>query len=170
MRRQEIVRRLGGLLLLAGVLAATSVGPLTAQTTTGTIRGYVKDQNGAPLSGAQVQATNVATSVARSTTTGSDGSYVLPGLSPGTYDVIARHIGNSPARRRIVVQIGATLLADFALPAGAVTLAPVVVQAANPAETRTSEVATNVTPLQIQQLPLPHSRLHRARAVSCLVF
>src|SRR5439155_21270340 len=83
------------------------------------------------------------------------GAYVLPGLSPGTYDVIARHIGHSPARRRIVVQIGATLLADFALPAGAVTLAPVVVQAANPAETRTSEVATNVTPLQIQQLPTP---------------
>ena len=155
MRRQDIVQRLGRLLLFAGVLAVLGGRGLVAQTTTGTIRGYVKDQNGAPLSGAQVQATNVATSVARSTTTGSDGSYVLPGLSPGTYDVIARHIGNSPARRRIVVQIGATLLADFALPAGAVTLAPVVVQAANPAETRTSEVATNVTPLQIQQLPTP---------------
>ena len=110
MRRQDIVQRLGRLLLFAGVLAVLGGRGLVAQTTTGTIRGYVKDQNGAPLSGAQVQATNVATSVARSTTTGSDGSYVLPGLSPGTYDVIARHIGNSPARRRIVVQTEAIRL------------------------------------------------------------
>ena len=28
---------------------------LNAQTTTGTVRGYVKDQNGAPLDGAQVR-------------------------------------------------------------------------------------------------------------------
>ncbi|PYO38161.1 MAG: hypothetical protein DMD29_14145 [Gemmatimonadetes bacterium] len=155
MRRQEIVRRLGGLLLLAGILAATSVGRLTAQTTTGTIRGFVKDQNGTALSGADVQATNAQTGVQRTATTRNDGSYVMPGLVPGSYNLVARHIGHSPQRQQIDVLIGATLLADFNLSAGAVELAPVVVQGAPEIETRTSEVATNVTQRQIQNLPTP---------------
>ena len=50
MRRQDIVQRLGRLLLFAGVLAVLGGRGLVAQTTTGTIRGYVKDPNGAPLS------------------------------------------------------------------------------------------------------------------------
>src|SRR5207247_6910508 len=66
-----------------------------------------------------------------------------------------RHIGFAPQRRQVIVQIGATLLADFTLQAGAVELQVVTVEAAPAIELRTSEVATNVTPQQIQQLPSP---------------
>src|SRR5437879_12964178 len=95
---------------------------LSAQTTTGTIRGYIKDGSGAAVSGADLQAQNIGTGVQRTTTTRADGGYILPGLVPGTYDLVARSIGHSPQRRRLVVQIGATLLADFTLQAGAVEL------------------------------------------------
>ena len=152
MRCQDIGQRLGRLLLLAGILAAFGGRGLAAQTTTGTVRGYVKDQNGASLSGADVQATSAQTGVRRTATTRTDGSYVMPGLVPGSYDLVARHIGHTPQQRHVEVQIGATLLADFALTAGAVTLEAVTVTAPV-IETRTSEVATNVRPEQINNLP-----------------
>ncbi|MGH7615036.1 MAG: TonB-dependent receptor [Gemmatimonadales bacterium] len=146
------MRWLGRAVALTGflVLAADQV---SAQTTTGTIRGYVRDQNALPLAGASIQALNVDNGVLRTTSTRPDGAYVLPGLVPGTYDVTARYIGNTPLARRVVVQIGATLLADFALQAGALEVAGVTVVGAPTIETRTSEVATNVTQQQINNLP-----------------
>jgi len=149
------MRWLGGMLAISGLLLLAA-DRAVAQTTTGTIRGYVRDSSGAPLAAAEVQAKNVGTGVARTATTNSDGSYALPGLAPAAYDLTTRHIGHSPQTRRVTVQIGSTLLADFALRAGAIEVAGVNVQvAAPPLETRTSEVATNVTSQQIDRLPSP---------------
>src|SRR5206468_9348044 len=53
----------------------------------------------------------------------------------------------------VTVQIGSTLLIDFDLQAGAVELAAVTVTGASAVELRTSEVAVNITPQQMQQLP-----------------
>ena len=140
-------------LLGSALLAVTP--SLNAQTTTGTIRGYVKDQNGTGVPAAEIQARNVASGVQRSTATRADGSYILPGLVPGSYELSARNIGSAPQQRQVTVQIGATLLMDFTLQAGAVELRAVTVEGASAIELRTSEVATNVTPQQIQSLPTP---------------
>src|SRR5882762_7139340 len=126
---------------------------LNAQTTTGTVRGYVKDQNGSAVGDAEVQARQTETGVVRSTASRSDGSYILPGLVPGSYELSVRKIGFAPQRRPVVVQIGATHLADFTVQQGAVELRAVTVEAAPAVEMRTSEVATNVTRQQIEQLP-----------------
>jgi outer membrane receptor protein involved in Fe transport len=139
------------MLFAALLFAAPQTG--SGQTSTGTIRGYVKDQNGSPISDAQVQARNVENGVIRAASTNPSGAYVLPGLVPSTYELTVRHIGSNPQTRRVVVPIGATLLMDFTMQAGAVELATVTVAAA--VETRTSEVATNVTQQQIEQLPTP---------------
>ncbi len=48
--------RAGRLLLLGGVLAASLARNAAAQTSTGSIRGYVTDSSGAPLEGARVVA------------------------------------------------------------------------------------------------------------------
>ena len=138
---------------LVGVAALAFTGSAGAQTTTGTIRGYVKDQNGTAIADAQIQARNPETGVQRATASHADGSYILPGLVPATYELSIRHIGSSPQRRSVVVQIGATLAVDFALQAGALELAAVEVTGAPAVELRTSEVATNITPQQIQALP-----------------
>ena len=149
------MRWLGGALVTSG-LFLLAAGRAGAQTTTGTIRGYVRDSSGAPLGAAEVQVKNVGTGILRTATTSVDGAYVLPGLAPAAYDLTARHIGHSPQTRRVTVQIGSTLLQDFTLLAGAIQVAGVTVQAAAPAlETRTSEVATNVTTQQIDRLPTP---------------
>src|SRR5438552_954763 len=128
---------------------------LCAQTTTGTVRGYVKDQNGAPVADAELSARQTETGILRSATPRSDGSYIIPGLVPGNYELAVRKIGFGPQRRQVVVQIGATSPVDVTMQAGAVELQAVTVEAGPTVELRTSEVATNVTPQQIQQLPTP---------------
>src|SRR5436309_7343554 len=101
---------------------------VNAQNTTGTVRGYVKDQNATAVADAAVQARQAETGVLRSTVTRADGSYILPGLAPGNYELSIRKIGFTPQRRNVVVQIGATGLADFTLQAGAVELQAVTVE------------------------------------------
>src|SRR5437764_3032502 len=51
------------------------------------ISGTVVDPQGAVVPGAKVTATNQATGIGRSVTTTSTGNYVIPNLTPGTYDV-----------------------------------------------------------------------------------
>src|SRR5947208_7940558 len=56
-------------------------------------------------------------------------------------------------RRKLTVQIRATKVEKFKVQTGAVELKAVTVQGAPTMELRTSEVATNVTQQQIEQLP-----------------
>lgn len=156
MPRLTSLRHLGAALFGVALLVLGSAPPAAAQTTTGTIRGYVRDSSGAPFGGAMVEAKNVDNGALRTTTSKEDGSYVLPGLVPGVYDLTVRHIGSQPSTRRLAVQIGATLIADFVPTSQAVEVAGVTVQGVAPTqETRTSEIATNVTQQQVQQLPTP---------------
>src|SRR6266571_3252691 len=143
-----------------GVMAAIAVlclasGNLFAQNTTGTIRGTVTGAGGAPIASAQILARNTSSGVQRTAQSNDAGFYTLVGLVPGTYDVNVRRIGSSPQSRTIVVQIGATQVQDFSLAAQAAVLETQVVTAATGVETRTSEVATNVTQAQINKLPTP---------------
>src|SRR6478672_2911694 len=144
---------------IRGVVAAIAImfaaASLSAQTTTGTLKGTVTGSGGAPANGAQITARNVESGVLRNTTAHEDGSYVLPGVVPGRYEVSVRRIGAAPQTRTVVIQIGATLLQDFSLTDQPTTLQTQVVTAATGKETQTSETATNVTKEQIEKLPTP---------------
>jgi hypothetical protein len=150
---RAIVRHLG---LPFAIFAFVILGAanLDAQTSTGTIRGTVTGSQGIAVANAEVIARNIESGVPRNTTTRETGAYVLPGLVPGTYDLTARRIGTEPQTRRVVVQIGATSIQDFTLQEQVAQLSAVLIQAAG-VETRTSEVATNVTKEQIEKLPTP---------------
>ena len=80
-------------LLLGGVLAVSLARTASAQTSTGSIRGYVTDSSGTPVGGARVIAVNASTSAPREVATQSNGFYTIVGLVPGEYDVTARQIG-----------------------------------------------------------------------------
>jgi hypothetical protein len=146
------VRLLANLLLGAALVAASATAGV-AQTSTGTVRGNVTDEAGAAIAGATISATNVSSGVLRAATSNDDGAYVLPGLQPGTYDVRVRHIGHAPQGRRIQVQIGTSLTLDFRLAASAVEVQDIAVVSTALPETRTSEVATNITSEQMERLP-----------------
>jgi hypothetical protein len=142
--------------LLAAILVAAGLGAaesLPAQTTTGSIRGYITAENGVVVVGADVRARNAATGVERMATTNARGFYVLSGLVPGQYALAVRHIGHKPVGRTVQVQIGQDLTLNFGLETSAVQLEELTVSAAPAVETRSTEVATNVTPAQVEALP-----------------
>lgn len=140
--------------VLLGMLAFAA-GNLVAQNTTGTIRGTVTGEGGAPIASAQIGARNVNSGAVRTAQSNDAGAYTLVGLVPGTYQVTVRRIGNAPQTRTVVVQIGATQSQDFALATQAAQLETQVITATTGKETQTSEVATNVTQAQISKLPTP---------------
>src|SRR6201996_7966231 len=74
-------------------LLLAAAGSVSAQTFRGTILGTVTDPSGAVVAGAQVTVKNTGTGLQRSTTTSGDGSYSLPELPIGTYDVTVTQAG-----------------------------------------------------------------------------
>ena len=141
-------------------LTLAAAVPAAAQTTTSTVRGVVRDGAGAPVPGTVVTATNEGTNQATTSTTGPDGSYALTGLRAAPYRVTVS-VGGATIERNVVVEVGqsATLdLAPDAAPVGEPTAATadggaIVVVGTRLAETKTSEVATNVSRQQIENLP-----------------
>ena len=153
MRVQSLFCRLGlGAIGVAIMLASIGSGA-GAQTSTGSVRGYVTDSARAPLAGARVDAVSVLTGTSRGIATDARGFYALVGLVPGAYDVTARHIGMAAQKVRVQVLIGEVFPLDFRLGANPIEIAGVTVAASSGLETRTSEVATNLTQQQIEQLP-----------------
>ena len=153
------------LALLATSLLATA--PALAQLTTATIRGTVNTGE-AVAAGATVTATNVETGDARTATTGADGSYSLTGLRPGTYDIAFTPSGGEAIVRRVIVSVGQTASLDADTAANSTSIddqgatapgsasagdAEIVVTGTRLVEVKTSEVATNVSRDQIENLP-----------------
>ena len=147
------------LLGVAGVTMATAIAvPAAAQTTTTSISGQVTDASGAPVGGAVVTATNVATGQTVSTTSDAAGGYTLAGLRPADY-TIRTTIGGATVERQVTAAIGQSATLDLSPDAVATaepaesTAGDIVVTGRRLVETRTSEVATNVTQEQIRSLP-----------------
>lgn len=140
-------------LLLTCSLALFAWSDLSAQTTTGTIRGRVIDEAGAPVVAAQVMATHIETGAQRGTLSAQNGFYNLVGLQPGNYELRVTSIGYSAQSQTLRVLIGQSLTINLQLTAAAVELEGITVVGTRALETRTSEVATNVTVEQIENLP-----------------
>lgn len=139
--------------LLVSLLLLFTGAPAEAQTTTGSIRGYVRGADGEPVAGATITARNLETNQQRGAITSANGFYLLPGMRPARYDLTVQMIGTAQQTRQVQVLIGQTLDANFDLSAQAVEIAGITVTAAPATESRTSEVGTNVTQEQINNLP-----------------
>ncbi|MDO7937249.1 TonB-dependent receptor [Xanthomonas euvesicatoria] len=133
--------------------------PAFAQSTAATIRGQVT-VDAAPAAQAQVTATNLATGLTR-TVQVSNGGYSVGGLPPGSYRIDVTANGQTSSQN-VTVQVGQTATLTLggggepATAAGgnATTLDAVQVKAPPVlVETRTSENATYISNVQIQNLP-----------------
>src|SRR3954452_24379304 len=71
---------------LAAVLVIVSAAGLAAQSSTGNLRGTVKDAQGV-IPGATVTALNEANGTSRKTLSNESGEYSFPALDPATYSV-----------------------------------------------------------------------------------
>ncbi|HEX7183322.1 MAG TPA: TonB-dependent receptor [Thermoanaerobaculia bacterium] len=141
--------------LLFLLLTALAVPAARAQTTTSSIRGAVRDSSG-PLAGATVEAVGTRSGFRYTARTGPDGSFSLPGLAPGVYTLIVSSASYPPQTRDVQVLVGQDVEAEFVLsPTEVFTEEVTVVGDAVQllVETRTSEIATNITSRQIESLP-----------------
>jgi len=154
MRPDSFVRTVRRAAVLIGGVTVLLAHAASAQTSTGSIRGYVTDSGGTPRAGARVVAVNTQTASQREVMTQSNGFYAILGLVPAEYEVTARQLGMAPQKLRVRVLIGEVFPLDFRLAASAIEVEAVTVAVASGVETRTSEVATNVTRQQVENLPI----------------
>ena len=127
----------------------------SAQTTTGQISGTVKDASGAVIAGATVTATNVDTKASRTVTSGEAGSYVLPLLPPGNYQVVITEAGfQSVTESGIQLDVNQSLAVNPTLNAGATTETVNVQASSQLLDPTTSEVGTVIGRTAVNDLPL----------------
>jgi len=146
--------RLGkGTLALAVLLYLGISASGLAQSTTGTLRGTVTDETGGSLPGGTVTATNDDTGFSRFATTAASGFYNIS-LPPGPYTVVVTLPSFATVTQKVRIQVGDTQTFDVRMLLEARQQAAVTVSAEAPViETKSNEVATNVSEEQIKQLP-----------------
>ncbi|MCM3869485.1 MAG: carboxypeptidase regulatory-like domain-containing protein [Pyrinomonadaceae bacterium] len=87
----------------------------SAQTNTGSVRGNIKDPNGALVPGAQVRLINEETSETRTTVSGAEGEYAFSPLAPSSYRVEVVMTGFAKTSNKLVLQVGQELRQDISL-------------------------------------------------------
>ena len=147
MNVRRTVQRLMVFLLL-GYAAAAS-----AQETSGTLVGHIKDGQGLIVPGVTVTATGVQGD--RVTTTDDHGAFTFPFLTPGTYAVRAELSGFSPLTQDgVEVRLGQTIDLTLTLTVGSVAEA-ITVQGGTPViDTRSTTVGLNLDIDTLRRIPV----------------
>lgn len=95
---------------------------LRAQVSTGTLSGHVTDPSGAVVENATVTATNVATNIAASAKSNSDGLFTIPNLPAGNYDVSVAATGfSNQLVEGVPLDVGEQQAVNFSLAIGSAT-------------------------------------------------
>ncbi len=144
------------LLCLVGLLGpALLSGKALAQRTTATIQVNVTAGGSSPPAGVRVVALSTSTGLTTTGVARADGSHILSGLPPGEYLITATPPAGNESHR--IIQVGVAQSANLTIDIGAAETATsagetIVVQG-RVSESSTSEIATNVTREQMENLP-----------------
>lgn len=133
---------------------AASLLPLAAQTF-GEITGTITDSTGAAAAGASVTLLNTATSQARKVDTNEAGSYTIPFVPPGVYEVRVQRDGfKSVMRSDVRVQVADSVRVNFTIEVGSVTESIEVRGGAPLLSADNASVGTVIDNRRIVELPL----------------
>ena len=126
-----------------------------AQEVTGTIGGRVIDAKGAAIANAEVIATHVETGAVRIVRTDSNGSFLIPAMRIGQYQLNASQTGFKKAiRNGVELHISDHLDIDLQLQVGDITQEVTVSASASQVETETSEQGGLISGDQVRELQL----------------
>ncbi len=137
------------------ILAAALVGVVAyGQEFRGIILGSVTDVSGGAVPGAEVTAVNTATNVRLSATSTGDGTFTIPFVLPGEYQVTVQSPGFKAAiREGVEVRVQQRVRVDFKLEPGVVTESVTVVGEVPVLDTADASLGTVITQRQIADLP-----------------
>jgi len=140
---------------LVSAAAALPAVPVSAQVTTGTILGTVKDNTGAVVTGATVTVTETGKGTSSTYTTDSSGSYTAPFLIPGTYELSVDVQGfRKYLRRGVVLQVNQRARVDVALELGTFAEATEVTALAPLTRSDSAEMGEVIEERAVRELPL----------------
>ncbi len=149
---------LKGWLMIVATLALTALSfarPAFAQQPTGSIEGTVTDPSGAVINGATITARDVTTNQTRSTTTRSDGKYLIQQLTPGVYELkVAAQGFKSTVISNVKVDVGKTTAADVKTELGGANEQVTIVGGETQIDRVDHTVSGVVNALQVNNLPL----------------
>jgi hypothetical protein len=139
--------------LTALAVAALFCGSLTAQQTTGSITGFVKDPSGASLANVKVTAKNVETGLETQVETSDEGRYLFPSLRIGNYTISVeaagfRKLTTSP----ILIGVASTVRQDLNMEVGQVSESITVEATSNVVNTMDAQLGRSVR--DIPNLPI----------------
>ena len=125
-----------------------------AQFEAGSVSGVVKDQNGAIIPNATVEATSLNTNVTRNTISNSSGEWNFVALQPGRYSVSIKRSGFNNEVRTFDLAVGQKLDLDIALSVGTTVETVMVNAAGEMLETTSSDLGNVRNSQQVVDLPL----------------
>jgi len=144
--------------LLLAVVLLLSLGTRNAfaqANASAALQGTITDQSDAAIKGAKLAITSKEQGWTRSSETSDAGFYRFELLPAGTYSIKVNASGFATAEAKDVeLQVGATTTQNFALKPGSVSETIEVTSAAPLVDQLKMDVSTNITPQQIQELPL----------------
>jgi Carboxypeptidase regulatory-like domain/TonB dependent receptor len=118
------------------------------------MRGTVVDSSGGALPGVQIVITNQATGTFREVTSNADGSWYVPGLTPGAYQVSAELAGFKRfLRRDLAVVVGTTATVPVSLELGALEETITVTSEAPLIDVTSKQIGGNLDTKDLTQLP-----------------
>jgi hypothetical protein len=137
------------------VLLAALPAFAQVDSTTATLKGTVTDPTGAVISGATVTATNPNTGITKVAKSAADGSYQIPALPPGSYQVTIEAPGFSrEVVKGLELSVGQSASFDSHLKVGTFSDVIEVTGATAPLiQTEQSQQANTVNQLQVEELP-----------------
>lgn len=142
------------LLVISLLLAAL---PARAQLTDATLKGLVRTPAGGPVGGGTVTVTLAATGQSRTTTTTPEGTFLLPGLTPGTYVLLVEATGFQPVGQSdLTLASGSTVDVTVELPDLSLSeQVDVSASRVTVAASRDPRLSETFDRKAIQELPLP---------------
>lgn len=143
--------KLTRLLIILFVLFSESF----AQTSTGSITGFLTDKSESVLADAQVTLTDENTGRQRATTTNNSGQFTIAQLPPSTYTLEISHTGFSTLRTKgLVLQVGQEINRTFTLNVESAQTVVTVDAGGAALETDSARIGGNVAAREIQELPI----------------
>src|SRR5881392_1157830 len=153
-RKRGLTRLTTTLIGIVGVITLAG-GLVFGQNFSGAISGLVRDNTGAVIPGTTVTAKHTETGLTRSVQTGEEGSYTMPALPVGEYEVTAEKPGfKAQVRQGITLVVAQEAVVNLTLDVGNLAEKITVTEETPLVNTTLSSVSGLVNQEQIKDLPL----------------